>query len=137
MSEPTTLGELLQDLTRRQDEPPASCTFEKGYNDGLRVAGFALRRIVYGTDEPCPTCQNTGWGSVTYGPNCGVPNVCPTCHGTGRIKTPGLVERLGVAAEHTQVPSWPERTYYLLDPTSREFSAWRSALRREIGEATP
>ena len=126
MSEPTTLGELLQDLTRRQDEPPASCTFEKGYNDGLRVAGFALRRIVYGTDEPCPTCQNTGWGSVTYGPNCGVPNVCPTCHGTGRIRTPGVGDRL-------------KRAFLCGDGTYDGFAVERllEAIRREIGEATP
>ena len=122
---------------------------------GDMAEGF--RRILYGTDEPCPECYRpaSGWcddprtlAGAPIGqyhcPGCGVMQlagaahmVCERCHGTGRLKTPGLVERLGVAAEHTQVPSWPERTYYLLDPTSREFSAWRSALRREIGEATP
>ena len=107
--EPTTLGEYIERRT-------------SGDNT-------LLRRILYGTDEPCPVCDGTGYDPPAH--------PCLSCHGSGRLKTPGLVERLGVAAEHTQVPSWPERTYYLLDPTSREFSAWRSALRREIGETTP
>ena len=124
MDEPTTvqlglietLGDLMAFITEDLVEKAATRTDIESI----------LRRILYGTDEPCMACKSLGRIAE-----------CPTCHGTGRLKTPGLVERLGVAAEHTQVPGWPERTYYLLDPTSREFSAWRSALRREIGEAPP
>jgi len=123
MSEPTTLGEALTKW-----ESIGSVTFGQA---GGSIEAFTkdLRRILYGTDKPCPVWDGTGYDPPAH--------PCLSCHGSGRLKTPGLVERLGVAAEHTQVPSWPERTYYLLDPTSREFSAWRSALRREIGETTP
>jgi len=104
-NKPATLGELLPMMG---DSPWA----------------YALRRILYGTDEPCPTCQNTGWGSVTYGPNCGVPNVCPTCHGTGRIRTPGVGDRL-------------KRAFLCGDGTYDGFAVERllEAIRREIGEA--
>jgi len=130
MTDPTTLGEVLD---KWEGKGRATC----GQTGGA-IHDFTqdLRRILYGTDEPCPECDHGAiYGSPPEWTGARVPIAeCPTCHGGCRDKTPGLVERLGVAAEHTQVPGWPERTYYLLDPTSREFSAWRSALRREIGE---
>jgi hypothetical protein len=129
MSEPTTLGELLQDLTRRQDEPPASCTFEKGYNDGLRVAGFALRRIVYSTDEPCPVCDGTGYDPPDH--------PCLFCHGTSRDRTPGLVERpkrqVLDAATAGGGPEMPNTSAALVYGAGLAFEA----LEREIGEITP
>jgi hypothetical protein len=116
MSEPTTVGEVLDKW-----EGKGRATFGQ---TGGAIHDFTqdLRRNLYGTDEPCPECETSGVGSPPadgrpYGP------VCPTCHelrGTGRIKTPGLVERVAASALAEQ-----------------EFTSWRVALRREIREATP
>jgi len=90
MSKPMTLGEVLDKW-----EGKGRATFGQ---TGGAIHDFTqdLRRILYGTDEPCPECETSGVGSPPadgrpYGP------VCPTCHelrGTGRIKTPGMVERI-------------------------------------------
>ena len=116
MTAPTTLGEVLDKW-----EGKGRATFGQ---TGGAIHAFTqdLRRILYGIDEPCPECETSGVGSPPadgrpYGP------VCPTCHelrGTGRIKTPGLVERVAASALAEQ-----------------EFTSWRVALRREIREATP
>jgi len=104
------------------------------WQGSLGLAGD-FRRILYGTDEPCMECETSGVGSPPadgrpYGP------VCPTCHelrGTGRIKTPGLVERwmlflcyaAGVAGEDARAP---DEFRPVLVGDVLEF------LRREIGE---
>ena len=67
MSEPTTLAQYLDWL----DETDEACL---------------LRRILYGTDEPCPVCDGTGYDPPDY--------PCLFCHGRCRLKTPGLVERI-------------------------------------------
>ena len=115
MSKPMTLGEVLDKW-----EGKGRATFGQ---TGGAIHDFTqdLRRILYGTDEPCPECETSGVGSPPadgrpYGP------VCPTCHelrGTGRIKTPGVEDRL--------LP--------VVGPIAP--ADMRANLRREIGEATP
>jgi hypothetical protein len=93
MTEPTTLGEFLS-----QSHCPICAT--------------QLRRILYGTDEPClfHYVLRDEHSNIRRG-------VCPTCRSTdGHIKTPGLLYRVEDAA---------------LD------IGWHQAIRREIGEATP
>ena len=132
MTGPATLGEVLDKW-----EGKGRATFGQ---TGGAIHDFTqdLRRILYGTDEPCPECKTSGVGSPPadgrpYGP------VCPTCHelrGTGRIKTPGLVERwmlflcyaAGVVGEDARAP---DEFRPVLVGDVLEF------LRREIGEATP
>jgi len=113
MTEPTTLGELLTDMERivcmaDSDYDNASL---RGYRKAAEYDAVHLRRILYGTDEPC---QRRGM-KASYRFRHGYED-CPDCHGTGRIKTPGLLYRVEDAA---------------LD------IGWHQALRREIGEATP
>ena len=138
MSEPMTLGEVLEQPVANALVVdgllwggPLAVAFAKGV-DAMRTK---LIRSVYGTDEPCPECETSGVGSPPadgrpYGP------VCPTCHelrGTGRIKTPGLVERwmlflcyaAGVAGEDARAP---DEFRPVLVGDVLEF------LRREIGE---
>ena len=80
MSEPTTVGEVLDKW-----EGKGRATFGQ---TGGAIHDFTqdLRRSLYGTDEPCPGCTvaRTLSGNVT----------CAICHDTGRLKTPGLVERI-------------------------------------------
>ena len=100
MSKPTTLGEYIERRT--------------GGDNTL------LRRIVYGTDEPCPTCHGLGTSDdAPVGYTCNGP-----CHGTGRIKTLGLKGRLQTA-------------FLCGDGTYDGFAVERllEAIRREIGEA--
>ena len=110
MSEPTTLGEALTKW-----ESIGSVTFGQA---GGSIEAFTkdLRRILYGTDEPCPTCEGSGCPSKVDG--------CPICHGTGRIKTPGVGDRL-------------KRAFLCGDGTYDGFAVERllEAIRREIGEA--
>jgi hypothetical protein len=106
MSEPTTLGELL-----------------------AWAPTDLLRRILYGTDEPCPECHNSTMyalnlaGEWRYQP-------CATCPETGRIKTPGLVER----ALEGVLRVGEEEGHPNLDATTLRIV--RTVLRREIGEGT-
>jgi len=107
MSEPTTLGE---------------------YVERCGEGSVLLRRILYGTDEPCPECGGSG-----REPNePGTRYQCRTCHGTGRIKTPGMVERVKrevlAAAESDELPKSAGVAYGIVLAAE--------ALRREIGEAT-
>jgi len=95
MSEPATPGELLRHL-----------------EDELGYDARDLRRIVYGTDEPCMACKSLGRIAE-----------CPTCHGTGRIKTPGLVERV---TTHDGFYSCCDDDHCI---------EVRALIRREIGEA--
>ena len=108
MTEPTTLGEVLDKW-----EDKGRATFGQ---TGGAIHDFTqdLRRILYGTDEPCPGCTvaRTLSGNVT----------CAICHDTGRIKTPGLVER---ALAQVAVQS------------DSEHGRLVAFLRREIGEAKP
>ena len=110
MTEPMTLGEVVDKW-----EGKGRATFGQ---TGGAIHDFTqdLRRILYGTDEPCPgnVCRvNPGWKYAQ----------CPTCHGTGRLKTPGVVERL----EHDIAVS----------VTPDVGLRWLDAIRREIGEITP
>ena len=141
MTAPTTLGELLRGASFCRHHGENECT-ESYWPECLRkdchnIDARTLRRILYGTDEPCSECNGRGW-SPNYEEGIMTTSVfnvpCPTCHGTGRLKTPGVVERLSVAAEHTQLAGWPEGTYHLLDTAAPEFTCWLDALRREIGE---
>ena len=129
MTEPATLGEVL-------DKWEGKGRATVGQTGGA-IHDFTqeLRRALYGTDEPCPECETSGVGSPPadgrpYGP------VCPTCHelrGTGRIKTPGLVERVKreilAAAESDELPKSAGAAYGIVLAAE--------ALRREIGETTP
>jgi hypothetical protein len=90
-----------------------------------------LRRILYGTDEPCPECygrasERRGAGYYPTRPT------CLPCHGTGRIKTPGLVERVMLdviaAAGIDADPLGPD------DARDVRVGDVREPLRREIGE---
>jgi hypothetical protein len=127
MSEPTTLAEfrgwfVLQSGTVVHNKV--------AYETFIR----AVRRfdaIVYGTDEPCPSCGGTGWD-----PKWGtgrVPPVCHFCHGTGRLKTPGVVERLKHqvfdAAVAGDGPEMPNTSAALVYGAGLAFEA----LEREIG----
>jgi hypothetical protein len=106
MSEPRTLGEVLDKW-----EDKGRATFGPSWSNAAIHAFTAdLRRILYGTDEPCPDpYHDHAFGHVG----------CPACV-TGRIKTPGLVER--VDTEYARGPWYDDET-------------WRDCLRREIGEA--
>ena len=106
MSKPTTLGEVLDKW-----EGKGRATFGQ---TGGAIHDFTqdLRRILYGTDEPCPECKATGADTDGEGYY-----TCPVCWGPGRLKTPGLVERVAAGAGL----AWDER--------------FRASLRREIGEA--
>jgi len=134
MTEPTTLGEALTKW-----ESIGSVTFGQA---GGSIEAFTkdFRRILYGTDEPCPVCHGSGhdrkafcpagaWDeeredkSVPLRPSETACHPCPTCHGTGRIKTPGLVERVGDDAVVGEIHGIS--------------LCWTDAIRREIGEATP
>ena len=108
MTEPMTLGEVLD---KWEGKGRATC----GQTGGA-IHDFTqdLRRILYGTDEPC---QRRGM-KASYRFRHGYED-CPDCHGTGRIKTPGLVER--VDTEYARGPWYDDET-------------WRDCLRREIGE---
>jgi RecJ-like exonuclease len=94
--EPTTLGEYIERRT-------------SGDNT-------LLRRILYGTDEPCPVCDGTGYDPPAH--------PCLSCHGSGRLKTPGLGDSL-------------KRAFLCGDGTYDGFAVERllEAIRREIGEA--
>ena len=107
MSEWMTLGQVLAKW-----EGKGRATFGQ---TGGAIHAFTqdLRRNLYGTDEPCPDSYRSTKFPYGHGG-------CPTCHSTGRIKTPGLVERVAASALAEQ-----------------EFTSWRIALRREIGEASP
>ena len=109
MSKPMTLGEVLDKW-----EGKGRATFGQ---TGGAIHDFTqeLRRALYGTDEPCPEPDFYHW--VTTQPCCG------TCHNTGRLKTPGVVERL----EHDIAVS----------VTPDVGLRWLDAIRREIGEASP
>ena len=120
MTEPTTLGGLLEWLSRPD-------YFESGHEE-QGAARALLDRILYGTDEPCPGCGGTGFSYREY-----YAAPCLMCHGTGRLKTPGLVERLKQevlgAAESDELPKSAGAAYGIVLAAE--------ALRREIGEATP
>ena len=83
MSEPATVGEVL-------DKWEGKGRATVGQTGGA-IHDFTqdLRRILYGTDEPCPGCKATGADTDGEGYY-----TCPICWGTGRIKTPGMVERI-------------------------------------------
>ena len=113
MNEPRTLGELLAEETRE---------WESDY----WVSAYDLRRILYGTDEPCRPCGGLGYDPIRH-------VGCSACHGTGRTKTPGLVERwmlflcyaAGVVGEDARAP---DEFRPVLIGDVLEF------LRREIGD---
>ena len=95
------------------------------WQGSLGLAGD-FRRILYGTDEPCRPCGGLGYDPIRH-------VGCSACHGTGRIKTPGLVERfkqevLG-AAESDELPKSAGAAYGIVLAAE--------ALRREIGEKPP
>jgi len=133
MSKPTTLGEVLDKW-----EGKGRATFGQ---TGGAIHAFTqdLRRILYGTDEPCPVCGGEGWLKPYEKPargNCvttysGRP--CGSCGAGGRIKTPGLVGRwmvflcyaAGVVGEDARAP---DEFRPVLVGDVLEF------LRREIGE---
>jgi hypothetical protein len=115
MREPTTLGEALLEMDYRAKyhaDPDHTNAWLQGYRAAAAWDASQLRRILYGTDEPCPGCTvaRTLSGNVT----------CAICHDTGRIKTPGLVERVDRAqrGDDDGVPL-----------------GYIGAIRREIGEA--
>ena len=117
MSEPTTLGEALTKW-----ESIGSVTFGQA---GGSIEAFTkdLRRILYGTDKPCPVCllgTNGPSGLVQVADHELSP--CLRCAGSGRLKTPGLVDRVE-GEVHGSVLGYAGQ--------------FRAALRREIGEATP
>jgi len=123
MTDPTTLGEVLD---KWEGKGRATC----GQTGGA-IHDFTqdLRRILYGTDEPCPEPDFYHW--VTTQPCCG------TCHNTRRLKTPGVVERLKHqvfdAAVAGDGPEMPNTSAALVYGAGLTFEA----LEREIGEITP
>ena len=112
MTEPMTLGEVL-------DKWEGKGRATVGQTGGA-IHAFTqdLRRILYGTDEPCPVCDGTGYDPPAH--------PCLSCHGSGRLKTPGLGDSL-------------KRAFLCGDGTYDGFAVERllEAIRREIGEATP
>ena len=113
MSKPMTLGEVLDKW-----EGKGRATFGQ---TGGAIHDFTqdLRRILHGTDEPCPDSYRSTKFPYGHGG-------CPTCHGTGRLKAPGLGDRL-------------RRAFLCGDGTyaGPETTRLLEAIRREIGEATP
>ena len=107
--EPQTLGEYLDWLDDQSEVR------------SVRV----LRRILYGTDKPCPVCllgTNGPSGLVQVADHELSP--CLRCAGSGRLKTPGVSDRL-------------KRAFLCGDGTYDGFAVERllEAIRREIGEA--
>ena len=123
MSEAMTLGELLAEWEATEVLAPSP---SEDMQVRLAVACLfakSLRRVLHGTDEPCPECEGSGqvWvGTRLPGyPRANNYRPCPICHGTGRIKTPGLEDRL--------LP--------VVGPIA--LADMRANLRREIGGTTP
>ena len=113
MSAPATVGGLFE----AEEENPyreASIREQYCFNAGVDATMTRLGRVVYGVVEPCPECK-----PLMAGP-------CSRCHGTGRIKTPGLVERV-VADVSEHEPADGRLTDYLVRVLVRE------AIAREIG----
>ena len=108
MTDPTTLGEVLD---KWEGKGRATC----GQTGGA-IHDFTqdLRRILHGTDEPCPGCGGTGFSYREY-----YAAPCLMCHGTGRDRTPGLEDRL--------LP--------VVGPIT--LADMRANLRHEIGGVTP
>ena len=135
MTEATTLGEALAELDERAaaavsiiPTTPEGTEWEGRlavYRAAAASDALLLRRILYGTDEPCPVCKGDGSDPAMYGCADGpLATPCPTCHGTGRIRTPGVGDRL-------------KRAFLCGDGTYDGFAVERllEAIRREIGEA--
>lgn len=96
----TTLRELLDDDAGRALDGNA-----------------AIESWAYGTEEECPEPRTAhDPGAAHLGP-------CSTCHGTGKVRTPGLVER--VLDDCGQVGDW--------SPSLTTRTALAEALRQELG----
>jgi len=132
MTEPTTLREVLDSFIT---SACAAGTNPGPINDTYARAAGLLSRSLYGTDEPCPACDGSGLGERIDAAAAEFfhREKCLSCHGTGRLKTPGLVERLKQevlgAAESDELPKSAGAAYGIVLAAE--------ALRREIGEATP
>ena len=112
-----TLGELMAFITEDLEVKAASRADIESI----------LRRILYGTDKPCPVCllgTNGPSGLVQVADHELSP--CLRCAGSGRLKTPGVGDRL-------------KRAFLCGDGTYDGFAVERllEAIRRETGEATP
>ena len=124
MSEPTTLGEALLEMDYRAKyhaDPDHTNAWLQGYRAAAAWDASQLRRILYGTDEPCRPCGGLGYDPIRH-------VGCSACHDTGHIKTPGLVERVCAVSDAIQQNTHPA-------PPMADRLLF--ALRREIGETTP
>jgi len=115
MREPEMTGAGVREPSEWQTVAEVAAYLDHCAKVGSFYISEDFRRILYGTDEPCPDpYHDHAFGHVG----------CPACV-TGRIKTPGLVERVCDAADKIQQSGdggcMADRLLY--------------ALRREIGEA--
>jgi hypothetical protein len=127
LPEPTTLGEVFKESVPN----PYGDDFAEGdtFDAGVDATKALFEKVVYGTDEPCPKCGGNGiLGRQAY---IGLGN-CLDCggtehhYGTGRIKTPGMVERVEAALPAVGAA---------INAAAADYE-WRESLRREIGKVT-